>query len=74
MQISCCEVTLRGSGSAIGFWHALFGCACFRCKYPANVCEPLHEHFNEGCPTIALNDVEIKVETQEAQDRSVDLK
>jgi hypothetical protein len=40
-----------------------------RCKYPANVREPLHEHLNEGRLTVALDDVELKVTTQGAEDR-----
>jgi hypothetical protein len=40
-----------------------------RCKYPANVREPLHEHLSEGRLTVALDDVELKVTTQGAQDR-----
>lgn len=40
-----------------------------RCKYPANVPEPLHEHLNQGRLTVALDDVELKVTTQGAEDR-----
>jgi hypothetical protein len=45
-----------------------------RCKYAANVREPLHEHLGEGRLTIALEDVEMKVTTQGAEDRTVALK
>ena len=44
-----------------------------RCKYPANVREPLHEHVNDGRLTVALDDVELKVTTQGAEDRTVTL-
>jgi len=44
-----------------------------RCKYSANVREPLHEHLGEGRLTIALEDVELKVTTQGADDRTVAL-
>jgi hypothetical protein len=40
-----------------------------RCKYPANIREPLHEHLTEGRLTVALDDVELKVTTQGAEDR-----
>src|SRR6185295_2580231 len=40
------------------------------CKYPANVREPLHEHVNDSRLTIALDDVELKVTTQGAEDRT----
>ena len=40
-----------------------------RCKYRANVREPLHEHLNEGRLTGALDAVELKVTTQGAEDR-----
>src|SRR5207249_4515306 len=40
-----------------------------RCQYPANVREPLHEHLNDGRLTVALDDVELKVTTQGAEDR-----
>ena len=41
-----------------------------RCKYPANIREPLHEHLNEGRLTVALDDVELKVTTQGGEDRT----
>jgi hypothetical protein len=44
-----------------------------RCKYSANIREPLHEHLNEGRLTVALDDVEMKVTTQGEQDRIVPL-
>jgi hypothetical protein len=44
-----------------------------RCKYPANIREPLHEHLNEGRLTVALNDVELKVTTRGAEDRTATL-
>jgi len=44
-----------------------------RCKYPANVREPLHEHLGEARLTVALEDVELKVTTQGAPDRTVTL-
>lgn len=44
-----------------------------RCKYPANVREPLHEHLSENRLTIALDDVELKVETQGGEDRTATL-
>jgi hypothetical protein len=44
-----------------------------RCKYPANVREPLHEHANAARLTVALDDVVLKVATQGAGDRTVTL-
>ena len=44
-----------------------------RCKYLANVREPLHEHASEGRLTVALDDVVLKVTTQGAEDRTVTL-
>jgi hypothetical protein len=44
-----------------------------RCKYLANVREPLHEHTNDGRLTVALDDVVLKVTTQGAEDRTVTL-
>jgi hypothetical protein len=44
-----------------------------RCKYPANVREPLHEHLSENRLTVALDDVEMKVTTQGAEDRTATL-
>jgi len=44
-----------------------------RCKYVANVREPLHEHAGEGRLTVALDDVVLKVTTQGAEDRTVKL-
>src|SRR5438270_7246999 len=44
-----------------------------RCKYAANVREPLHEHLNEARVTVPLDDVELKVTTAGAQDRTVTL-
>ena len=44
-----------------------------RCKYPANVREPLHQHLNEGRLTVALDDVELKVTTQGGEDRTARL-
>jgi hypothetical protein len=44
-----------------------------RCKYPANVREPLHEHANGGRLTVALDDVALKVTTVGAEDRTVTL-
>ena len=41
-----------------------------RCKYPANVREPLHEHVNERRLTVALEDVELKVTTEGVQDQT----
>ena len=38
-----------------------------RCKYVANVREPLHEHVSEGRLTVALDDVVLKVTTQGAR-------
>jgi hypothetical protein len=40
-----------------------------RCKYPANVREPLHEHLSAGRLTVALEDVEVKVTTEGAKDQ-----
>ena len=44
-----------------------------RCKYAANVREPLHEHLSEGRLTVPLDDVELKVTTEGAADRTVTL-
>ena len=44
-----------------------------RCKYPANVREPLHEHLSENRLTIALDDVEFKITTQGGEDRTATL-
>jgi hypothetical protein len=44
-----------------------------RCKYPAKVREPLHEHLNDGRITIALEDVELNVTTEGAAARSAKL-
>jgi hypothetical protein len=44
-----------------------------RCKYAANVREPLHEHLSENRLTLALHDVEMKVTTQGAEDRMATL-
>src|SRR4051812_2665996 len=44
-----------------------------RCKYQPNIREPLHEHRSEGRVTIALEDVELKVTTEGAADRTVTL-
>jgi hypothetical protein len=44
-----------------------------RCKYAANVREPLHEHLSENRLGIALGDVEFDVTTQGAGDRKVTL-
>jgi hypothetical protein len=44
-----------------------------RCKYLANLREPLHEHASEGRLTVALDDVVLKVTTQGAEDRTVTL-
>ena len=44
-----------------------------RCKYSANVREPLHEHVSDGRLTVALDDVELNVTTQGAEDRTVTL-
>ena len=43
------------------------------CKYSANVREPLHEHVNGPRLTVALDDVELNVTTQGAEDRTVTL-
>jgi hypothetical protein len=40
-----------------------------RCKYAANVREPLHEHLSGGRLTIPLDDVELSVTTQGSADR-----
>jgi hypothetical protein len=40
-----------------------------RCKYSANVREPLHEHLGGERLTVALDDVELSVTTQRAADR-----
>ena len=45
-----------------------------RCKYPANVREPLHEHLGQNGLTVALDDVELKVTTQGGEDRTVKLR
>ena len=44
-----------------------------RCKYLANVREPIHEHASEGRLTVALDDVVLRVTTQGAEDRTVAL-
>jgi hypothetical protein len=44
-----------------------------RCKYAANVPEPLHEHLSERRLTVALESVDLKVTTQGAADRSATL-
>jgi hypothetical protein len=44
-----------------------------RCKYSANIREPLHEHVNRGRLTVALDDVEMKVTTEGDEDRIVPL-
>jgi hypothetical protein len=44
-----------------------------RCKYLANVREPLHEHLSENRLTVALDDVEMKVTTQGGEDRTATL-
>jgi hypothetical protein len=44
-----------------------------RCKYPANVREPLHEHLSHNRLTVALDDVDLKVTTQGGEDRAVRL-
>src|SRR4051812_13351689 len=44
-----------------------------RCKYAANVREPVHEHRNDGRVTVALDDVELKVTTDGAEDRTTTL-
>ena len=44
-----------------------------RCKYPANGGEPLHQHLSDGRLTVALNDMEVKVTTEGAADRTVRL-
>ena len=44
-----------------------------RCKYAANVREPMHQHLNEGRLTVALDDVELKVTTQGGEDRTARL-
>ena len=44
-----------------------------RCKYPANIREPLHEHLGENRLTVALDDVEMKVTTEGAPDRTARL-
>jgi hypothetical protein len=44
-----------------------------RCKYPANVREPLREHVSDGRLTVALDDVGLKVTTQGAEDRTATL-
>ena len=44
-----------------------------RCKYPANIREPLHEHLSDRRLTVPLDDVELKVTTQGAEDRTVTL-
>jgi hypothetical protein len=44
-----------------------------RCKYPANIREPMHEHLSENRLTVALEDVELKVMTQGGEDRTATL-
>src|SRR5688572_26829924 len=44
-----------------------------RCKYPANVREPLHEHLSENRLSIALDDVEMKIATEGGAQRTVTL-
>jgi hypothetical protein len=44
-----------------------------RCKYAANVSEPMHEHLSDNRISIALDDVEFTVRTQGAADRTVTL-
>jgi hypothetical protein len=44
-----------------------------RCRYAANVREPMHEHTNERRLTIPLEDVTLKVTTQGAEDRTITL-
>jgi hypothetical protein len=44
-----------------------------RCKYAANIPEPLHEHLSDNRLTVALDDVEMKVTTQGAEDRRATL-
>lgn len=41
-----------------------------RCKYDANVREPVHEHLSENRLTVALEDVELKVTTEGAAGRT----
>ena len=41
-----------------------------RCKYPAKVPEPMHEHLNEGRLTVALDAVELKVTTPGGEDQT----
>ncbi len=42
----------------------------FRCKYAANVREPLHEHTNDHRVTVAMGDVTLNLKTQGAEDRT----
>jgi hypothetical protein len=44
-----------------------------RCKYAANIREPLHEHADGGRLTVAIEDVVLDVTTQGAEDRTVKL-
>jgi len=44
-----------------------------RCRYRANLREPLHEHLGENRITVALDDVALKVTTQGSEDRTVTL-
>jgi hypothetical protein len=44
-----------------------------RCKYAANVREPLHEHLRGERLTVALDDVELSVTTQGSADRTTKL-
>ena len=46
----------------------------FRCKYPAGVQEPMHEHLNPGRVTVALNDADLTVKTEGAADRQASVK
>ncbi|MGH9722768.1 MAG: hypothetical protein ACRD8O_21375 [Bryobacteraceae bacterium] len=45
-----------------------------RCKYSANVREPVHEHLSGGRLTVALDDVELKVTTEGLEDQTRTLK
>jgi hypothetical protein len=40
-----------------------------RCKYPAHIREPLHEHLSSERLTVALDDVELSVTTEGTVDR-----
>ena len=44
-----------------------------RCRYSANVREPLHEHLSENRLSIALDDVEMKIATEGGAQRTVTL-